>query len=203
MYKTCNKCFIEKEISEFYKNKNGKFGVRSICKNCTESKYIKKGRRCNPDFNMKSYQKEYQKKYKEENKEKIRENNKKYYINNKDRRREYSKEYNKNKRLKDPLFKISGNIRNLIKNSFIRKFTKKSKKTIDILGCDFEFFQNYLESLFDEYMTMENYGTYWEIDHIKPLSEAKTTEDIIKLNHYSNLRPLKKEDNRKKYNKSN
>ena len=29
---------------------------------------------------------------------------------------------------------------------------------------------NYLESMFDENMTWENQGEYWEIDHIKPIA---------------------------------
>ena len=33
-----------------------------------------------------------------------------------------------------------------------------------------------------------NHG--WDIDHIIPVSTAKTEEDIIKLNHYTNLQPL-------------
>ena len=39
-----------------------------------------------------------------------------------------------------------------------------------------------------------NYG--WDIDHIIPISSAKTEEEIIKLNHYSNLRPLCSQINR-------
>jgi hypothetical protein len=30
----------------------------------------------------------------------------------------------------------------------------------------------------------------WDIDHIIPISSAKTKEDIIRLNHYTNLQPL-------------
>ena len=39
-----------------------------------------------------------------------------------------------------------------------------------------------------------NYG--WDIDHIIPLSTAKTKEDLIKLNHYTNLQPLCSKINR-------
>jgi superfamily II helicase len=35
--KVCTKCHEEKEISEFYKLKNGKYGVESVCKFCKKS----------------------------------------------------------------------------------------------------------------------------------------------------------------------
>lgn len=197
MNKTCNKCYLDKDISEFYKSPTCKLGVRSNCKKCTNYKYVKKGRKCNPDFDMKEYQKEYHSK----NQETIKESKRKHYIKNKEHYNNYAKEYNSRRRKEDSIFKITGNIRNLIKNSFLRKFTKKSKKTIEILGCEFDFFNKYITDLFDEFMTMENYGTYWEIDHIEPISSALTIEDLIRLNHYSNLRPFKKEDNRTKGNK--
>ena len=39
-----------------------------------------------------------------------------------------------------------------------------------------------------------NYG--WDIDHRIPLSLAKTEEDVIRLNHYTNLQPLCSKINR-------
>jgi len=36
--KTCSKCAQEKSLTDFYKDKEGKFGVSSICKEC-KSKY--------------------------------------------------------------------------------------------------------------------------------------------------------------------
>ena len=33
-----------------------------------------------------------------------------------------------------------------------------------------------------------NYG--WDIDHIIPQSLASTEEDVVQLNHYTNLQPL-------------
>ena len=40
----------------------------------------------------------------------------------------------------------------------------------------------------DGYPTEIN--TAWDIDHIIPLLTAKTEEEVIKLNHYTNLQPL-------------
>ena len=41
----------------------------------------------------------------------------------------------------------------------------------------------------------------WQLDHIVPISSAKTEDDIYKLNHYSNLRPLCSKKNLEKSNK--
>ncbi len=43
-------------------------------------------------------------------------------------------------------------------------------------------------------MTWEN-KTLWHLDHIVPVSVAKTEQEIIKLNHYTNFRPLWAKEN--------
>jgi hypothetical protein len=52
-------------------------------------------------------------------------------------------------------------------------------------------------------MTWENKGIYngsfnygWDLDHIIPLNTAKTKEDLILLNHYTNFQPLCSKFNR-------
>ena len=76
-----------------------------------------------------------------------------------------------------------------------RGFTKSSK-TCEILGCDWDTLKEHFEKQFDDKMSWENHGTYWDIDHIIPVSSAKTEEDIIRLNHYTNLQPLESYYNR-------
>ncbi len=75
-------------------------------------------------------------------------------------------------------------------------YSKKSK-TQEIIGCSFEELKLYLESKFEDWMTWDNRGLYngelnygWDIDHKTPLASAETEEEIIKLNHYTNLQPL-------------
>ena len=84
----------------------------------------------------------------------------------------------------------------------VYKFRKKHGVGIEIMisemvGCSFKELKSYLESKWVNGMNWENYGE-WEIDHIIPLSKDDTREGFIRLNHYSNLQPLWKEDNRRK-----
>jgi hypothetical protein len=147
----------------------------------------------------KSKIKEYQKIWRNENKEYILNYSKKY-------RNEYRGKINEYFNIKyknDPIFKLKQNIRNRIRETIKQNgFTKKSK-TYQILGCSFEQFKLHLESKFELWMTWDNYGLYngefnygWDIDHIIPTSSANTEEDVIKLNHYSNLQPLCSKVNR-------
>ena len=80
---------------------------------------------------------------------------------------------------------------------------KKNLKTEIIVGCSFEELKLYLESKFETWMNWDNYGLYngklnygWDIDHIIPLCSALKEEDVIKLNHYTNLQPLCSKVNR-------
>jgi len=144
---------------------------------------------------------DYSRKYREENKESIKEQRKEYYEKNKEEIIRKNYEYIKNKRETDTLFKLKHNIGSLIRVSFNRKNIKKAMKTTEILGCSIKEFREYLENQFDKNMNWENHGTYWELDHIKPISLAITEEEIYELNHYTNFQPLYWEDNLSKSNK--
>ena len=49
-------------------------------------------------------------------------------------------------------------------------------------------------------MNWDNRGE-WHYDHIIPISNAKTEEEVNKLNHYTNFQPLWAKDNRFKSSK--
>lgn len=150
-----------------------------------------------------------QKKYRENNKEKQKEYRSKYRINNIDNINNNRKKtqplinlYLKNKRDNNPIFKLTINMRNRL-NSYLKiKNISKKNSTFEIVGCKPKFLKEYLETQFVNGMSWNNYGLYgWHIDHIIPLSSAKTEEEIYKLCHYTNLQPLWAEENIKKSNK--
>lgn len=151
---------------------------------------------------------EYKKAWRLKNKEKIKEEYKKWRLENKEKINENYKDYIKNRKASDPIFKMKHQVRRLIGNSFKKCGYKKDTKSEKILGCSFDEFENIIESKFESWMTFDNYGKYngeycfgWDIDHIIELKNAKTIEDVIKLNHYSNLRPLDSRINRVDRNK--
>jgi len=150
-----------------------------------------------------------QKIYREKNKEKEQEYRRKYRIENIDKINDNRKKtqplinsYLKNKRDSDPVYKITVYMRSRVKSYFTIKNITKKNKTFEIVGIKPIELKEYIEKQFTEGMSWDNYGLYgWHIDHIIPLSSAKSEDEIYKLCHYTNLQPLWAEDNLKKNNK--
>lgn len=108
--------------------------------------------------------------------------------------------YERERKIADPTYRFKQSVRNNVFNAIRKNGYKKSKKTEEILGCTLDYFRQHIESQFLEGMSFENHGE-WHIDHIIPLATAKTEEDVLRLNHYSNLRPLWALDNLRKGSK--
>jgi hypothetical protein len=176
--KTCSKCSISYDVSFFVKDKNRKDGLQPQCKSCD-------------------------KEYRLKNKEHKSNYDSQYNQINKTKKSEYARVYIKGRLKKDNLYKLTHYTRHLIHASFKRACkgsAGRKNKTEDILGCSFEELMIYLKDKFKEDMSFDNYGK-WHIDHIIPISSAKTEEEIIKLNHYTNFQPLWAVDNLRKSNK--
>ena len=198
--KVCSKCGIEKEVCEFYKNPKNPNLYRAHCKKCMNENSAKY------KFDNKEKLVEKSKEYVKRNSEVIKEKRKIYleknpYLfknwieRNKEHRRNYMNNYNSN-----PKIKIKNSLRSRINELMNKKYD--NPRTFDLVGCDFEFLLSYIEKKFVDGMNWDNYGYYgWHIDHIIPLSSAKTEDEIRKLYNYTNLQPLWYKDNLKKSNK--
>ncbi len=218
--KVCSKCKEEKEVCEFSKDSNKKDGYRYDCKSCRKTLYklnyytfIDENREKNRDRQKKYYQNNIDKerargkKYREilkkdkpiitpKTKEEIKLKKQEWIKNN----RELNNQKRRTKYQNNTLYKISLNVRNRVNTYLKSKNIQKRNKTFDIVGCSPEFLKEHLESQFINGMSWNNRGE-WHIDHIIPVSSAKTEEEFYKLCHYTNLQPLWAEDNLKKYNK--
>lgn len=90
----CTRCGIEKPLTPeyFHRNKNGKTGFNTQCKECRNS-YMKKYGEENKEKIKERYQenKEQAKQYYQENRERVKE----YYQENREKILEYNREYNK------------------------------------------------------------------------------------------------------------
>lgn len=146
--------------------------------------------------------------YKQTHKKQIKEYNRQYLIEHPNKGTEYyrlhkdkinelrRKRYAERKR-EDKLFSLKSNIRGAIRKSVKNRTNysfSKDKTTEEILGCSIDDFIKYLESKFEPGMSVKNHGE-WHIDHIIPLSSAKSKEEVYRLCHYTNLQPLWAKDN--------
>jgi hypothetical protein len=145
----------------------------------------------------KEKKRKYLKEYYLKNKRKISENSREYFQKNKEKRLKQNNDRYKKRRAEEPIYKLITNLKRNIRAVIVKQRLNKKSKTLVILGCSYQEFKLHLQSQFEPWMNWSNYGLYngdvnygWDIDHIMPLSSAKTEEEIIKLNHYANLRPL-------------
>jgi len=194
--KNCSKCNQTKDISNFCKHKNSKDGLQSNCKQCANLS-SKQWKTNNPEKNKESHQKNFKKYYTPKEKTPI--DIRKQQI------REYQNEWMRNRR-KNPTVKLNNSIMHSIWKSLTKNNIQKDTKTLQIVGLEsWDKFKEYIESQFTEGMNWNNYGNKkdcWSIDHIIPKSLANNLEEVKKLNHYSNLRPMWHLDNIKKSNKN-
>jgi hypothetical protein len=214
--KVCSICKSDKEVCEFGKFASSKDGLLYCCKKCNSErgkKYVKenpkkvleqqkKWRDKNPEWVYNRH-----KKWREENSELFNEIRRNWLNKNPEKRKEYRENYKlrkherrKERRDNDPVFNLTNRMRCRIwKYLNILEITKKNK-TFDIIGCSPQFLKEHLETQFTDGMSWDN-RSEWHIDHIIPLSSAKTEDELYKLCHYTNLQPLWAEDNLRKSNK--
>jgi len=185
--KICKVCGKEFTIKRWSNRK-----YKTICSLCA----IKKWEQEHPESHRKS-----RRKWEQKNPEYKKEYMKEYmkYM------KEYISDYLKQRREKDPKFRLDQNMGNLIYHSLKSKKAGRRWKTL--VDYTLEDLMEYLESQFDDKMKWENYGSYWEVDHIRPRSSFKYTSpedpEFKECWSLKNLQPLEKVANLRKSNTCN
>ena len=198
--KYCPGCSETKSVSFFYKNKLNKDGHDTYCEDCRRGFLTKK-------------REEERIKYKKIKKTLKRGDvsseglifwgydllakNFEHWVN-KDRFEEKRIIFNNRRSARyheDPLYKFRKDIsKNMHKSLKKLNGSKNGKSKCEIIGLSMVDFQEYLSDRFSEGMSWER-RSEWHIDHILPLSAAKTEEEMKMLWHYTNMQPMWAIDN--------
>lgn len=212
--KLCPLCEQTKDLNEFAKNKTK---LQCYCKLCQQIKYKEwlnknKERKKEYDKSRREKRRISGRIWQKNNPEKVKQNNKIWWKRNKHKSKEYDKkrraykrQYEKNRRKQNVHARIAHNLRTRLRQIVKSKGFKKSMKTMEYLGCTYSELCLHLEKQFTFDMNWDNYGLYWEIDHIIPFSHLNLTLkiDLMKVCHYTNLRPLTINENRSRSKKLN
>lgn len=204
--KTCITCKKELLLDNFGKDKSRKDGYKYNCKIC--ARLIQQNSRDKKPTQYREKSKQYYEKNKQHIFKKQYERNKsnpeerkQYQDNWLKKNPEYYKQYKQKKRQTDIQYKIKCSLRERIRKALKNNFEKG--KTIELLGCSIKEYIAYLEKQFNKNMTWENYGVYWEIDHIVQLHTFDLTNTELQKQafNFKNTRPLTISENRqrKKY----
>jgi len=195
--RTCNYCKTEKPLTEFAKDKSRPLGHSYRCKDCTQEVFMEKYYKKSLTERKGKYNNYYKERYanmSEEEKQLQLQKTYQWQKENKDKIAGYKRKYRK----ENPIFRLKENIRTRINLSL--KGKNKGISTAKLLGCSIDDYKLYLERKFDNKMTWENYGTYWEIDHIQELHKFDLTDKIQQKQafHFTNTQPLTIKENRQK-----
>lgn len=170
--KTCRKCGTEKPATEFRHQE-------ATCKTCCKEKLYE---------------------WREENKEKFLQLCKKY--RDKENTKEKRNEYLTKKYREDVVYKLDKLYRNRVRQCIKKKHYPKNTQFdyVKLLGCSWEILIEWLEFNMNESMTWDNYGSYWHVDHVLPVSsfDFAKEEDRSLCFNWSNLMPLEGIENIKK-----
>lgn len=220
LLKQCTKCKEWKTQEEFY-------AKQSACKECVKQRQKEYNQKHRNYINQRQQQyndthKEQAKQYRKENKIRLNAKSKEYYQNNvisilaqkaakKEQKAQYDKKYYYT--IRRPVRPVYQNLtpsqryyKNHLSNCFssgIRKALKQNKACQhweDLVPYTLQELKQHLESQFDKYMNWDNYGSYWEIDHIIPQNTFSFSsiedKDFQICWSLMNLRPLTISENR-------
>ncbi len=108
-------------------------------------------------------------------------------------------QYRKKRLANDPVFRLRSNFSIAICNVLAGREGKQWRHWEDLVGYSLTNLKSHLEKKFDDKMSWDNYGSYWHLDHIRPVASFNFTsvndDDFKKCWALENLQPLEKHAN--------
>jgi len=194
----CKLCYNHKKVMRVaIEQKRETELTHKTCKDCGIEKCIDLFRAGENTCSECAKQKTY--KWRDNNKEQFLDICKKYRKkpSSMQKRNEYCRQKYKN----DEQYRLSIAYRRQIREviTLNRDLTHISRA---LLGCTVECFKNWLEFNFIEDMKWNNYGMYWTMDHIIPVSSFNLSDfdEACKCFNWENVAPIKKRNNNTKFN---
>ena len=125
---------------------------------------------------------------------------KQYFQQNKNKTNESYRQYVKSRRESDINSKLACNIRSRTNKAFKSQNVRNLNKTFDLLGCSHSFFRRWIIHQIYGNMTIENYGSVWQIDHCLPIASFNILDkgDMKKYFNWVNLRHMYSSENNSK-----
>ena len=153
----------------------------------------------------KEYMSNKSKTWYEQNKEHRKEYLKEYRENNVDKIRQIKRDYERNRKARDPLYKLISNFRTAIYTVLKESNVDKYGHYFDILQYTPEQLINHLELQFKDTMCWDNYGE-WHVDHKLPITHFNISEmgdeEFMRCWSLDNLQPMWGIENIRKSNKT-
>jgi hypothetical protein len=148
---------------------------------------------------------ENHKKWAEKNKEHLSKYIKEYRENNVDKIRQIKRDYERNRKSRDPIYKLISNFRTAIYQVLKESNVEKNKHYFDILQYTPEQLISHLENKFTDKMSWDNYGD-WHVDHKLPITHFNIyemgDEEFMRCWSLDNLQPMWGIENIRKSNKT-
>lgn len=215
--KRCSMCGVLKDVSLFYKRVVAKDGLMSCCKSCNAAQnrayhqaHLEYRRKQHADYyarNSIEINKKHRAYY-QNNKGKVLARCHSYYQQNKAQYNKWGKAWRKGNKDKmaayarkarqNPIKWEKQRLLKVVRRVFDHQGLSKSPTTEAICKCSPLELYRHLCNTWEKNYGAPYAGEKCEIDHIVPLKQASTIEEVQELYHYTNLQLLTKEDNRAK-----
>ncbi len=188
----CNNCDTDKSQTDFYFRKNGRM-VRP-CKECTKERVNKNSAKIPIEIKREKWNE-----WSNSNREYLNEYSRDYRVSHQEIVSNIANKY-KNSKKDDPQYIIANSLRKKLRYYIVQN---PSDKHIDLFGATSNFVRNWIEFQFTSEMNWDNYGEYWNFDHIIPYDNFDlTTQEMQHICcKWSNIQPLLSSKNSGKKNK--